>query len=193
MKFDYAKNASRLHKKIGEILETQSPFLGIKANQEVLVSSLFDSYSGKERYDWVIPSLFLIIECHGKQHYEVQTFGDSVENAIMNFQEQKIRDSKKKEIALLNGWTFIEVPYTDEKILDAEYLWNKFKTNENKEKIQKEEKKEVDLYREDRLAREKAWRRKQYRQSKEYKEQMKNAKNNRSNRFTSSPSDKGSK
>jgi hypothetical protein len=120
---EFAANASNLHKKIGSILASTSPFRECKLEQEVKVKTLFPEYgNGKDGYDWVIPELHTIIEAHGKQHYKVATFGSSAENAVMNFQSQKFRDSQKEEIALLNGWKYIIIPYTEEKKLDGESL-----------------------------------------------------------------------
>lgn len=120
---EFAANASNLHKKIGSILASTSPFRECKLEQEVKVKTLFPEYgNGKDGYDWVIPELHTIIEAHGKQHYKAATFGSSAENALMNFQTQKFRDNQKEEIALLNGWKYIIIPYTEEKKLDGEAL-----------------------------------------------------------------------
>lgn len=120
---EFAKNASRLHRKIGEILLSTSPFHKYELQQEVVVSSLFPSYpNNKDKYDWVIPELHLIIEGNGSQHYKASTFGASAEQAVMSFQSQKFRDGQKEEIAILNGWTFITISFQDEKLLTSDYL-----------------------------------------------------------------------
>lgn len=124
---EFATNASKLHKKVGELLNVTSPFKAGLLRQEVAVSELFPLYpNNKDRYDWVLPDLFTIIECHGKQHYVATKFGGNAEDAVMNFQSQQFRDKQKEEIALLNGWTYIIIPYNDEKKLDSEYLINAY-------------------------------------------------------------------
>jgi hypothetical protein len=125
---EFAKNASRLHRKIGEILLLTSPFNQYQTRQEVLVSELFPAYpNNRDKYDWVVPDMHLIIEGNGSQHYSPATFGSSAEQAIMNFQSQKFRDGQKEEIAIMNGWTFITVPFLDEKNLTSDYLSNAYK------------------------------------------------------------------
>jgi hypothetical protein len=120
---EFTTNASKLHRKVGEILNTTLPFKAGRLYQEVAVSELFPSYSNnKDRYDWVLPDLFTVIECHGKQHYQPISFGNKAEQAVMNFQAQQFRDNQKEEIALLHGWTYVIIPYTDEKLLTSEYL-----------------------------------------------------------------------
>ncbi len=92
------------------------------------VQELFPSYSnGREKYDIVLDDLQLIIECHGIQHYKIQTFGADAGEAVMNFQTQKFRDTSKKEIALLNNWLYLEIPYTDEKLITEDYLYDAWK------------------------------------------------------------------
>lgn len=60
-------------------------------------SSVFD-WCGRKRYDFYIPSLSMIIETHGRQHYEeVATFGDRTA------EEERKNDAHKKELALTNG------------------------------------------------------------------------------------------
>lgn len=141
---EFAINASKLHKKVGEILSTTLPFSGCDLKQEVPVSELFPNYSNnKERYDWVIPSLFIIIECHGKQHFQVATFGKEASEAVMDFQLQATRDKKKEEIAILSGWTYIMIPYTDEKLITSEYLLDQYKKNYNDKKLEVKVKKEI--------------------------------------------------
>lgn len=177
---EFAANASKLHKKIGEILLLTLPFKGCTLRQEVCVSELFPSYSNnRDKYDWVIPELFLIIEAHGKQHYQVATFGSSAEQAIMNFQSQQFRDKQKEEIALLNGWTYIIIPYTDEKKLDSDYLINAYNLSFNTTKVSTPKEKIKPQWQKDREEESKI-RAKQYRQEqyKRNKERLKNVKSN---------------
>lgn len=61
------------------------------------------SFGGRIRYDFYVEDIGLIIETHGKQHYEECTRGRSLE-------EEQENDKYKKEIALKNGIdTYIEL------------------------------------------------------------------------------------
>lgn len=112
------------------------PFKGATLQQEVAVSSIFSDYSSnRERYDWVVPQLKVIIECHGIQHYKFQTFGEDAEVALMRWKAAKSRDARKKEVAIENGWTYMEIPYTDEKDIDSAYLLEKFNSSFNEEEV----------------------------------------------------------
>lgn len=172
----YAKNASKLHKKVGEILTTLSPWTGFKTEQEVLVSSLFPSWEyGTERYDWVIHSLSAVIECHGVQHYNVQSFGADAGEALMSFQGTQFRDNKKQEIAELHNWTYIIIPYTDEKKIDADYLMELYNAKKTDKMpivdTPKPTKKSEYATKQLELARQ--YRREQYERQKEYKKRNK--------------------
>lgn len=180
--FKYAKNASKLHKTVGEGL-SQGIFKEMTCLQEVQVSKLFPEYgNNRDRYDWIVKELNLVIEAHGSQHYKVATFGMDAEKAVMAFQSQKYRDEKKKEIALLNGWTYLEVPYTDLKKIDYEYILDKYNQHFNETPLSpKEEASKSNRYsRDDRKYRDKlkAKRReankRRYRQAKEWKRKMEN-------------------
>lgn len=143
---EFAKNASKLHQKVGELLNSTVPFKGLRIEQEVAVSDLFPDYpNNKERYDWVVFDLKIVIECHGVQHYKLQTFGAGLEQATLAFQTQQFRDRQKEEIAILNGWTYLVVPYWDEKKIDGDYLLNLYSSNENTKEVKVVEKKKAPL------------------------------------------------
>ena len=167
---EYAANASKLHKKIGEILSQTSPFKDGTLRQEVIVSELFpDFYNGRFRYDWVIPDHHTIIEAHGIQHYKVRSFGADAGDAILNFRSQKFKDSRKEEIALLNGWTYLIIPFSDEKKITSEYLLDLFITCRNPNPVKPPEVKEDRYAVQHRAAldRAKIYRREQYLKQKE--------------------------
>lgn len=174
--FTYAKNASQLHRKIGEILSTCAPWKGFKTEQEVLVRDLFSSFgSSTERYDWVIKDLFTIIEAHGKQHYSVQSFGRDAGEALMAHEAQKSRDARKEEIARLHNWTYIVIPYTDEKKLTEEYLWNVYQEAKVEEAPKRVDHKPRPRQKpsQEQLDRARAYRRRIYEQQREYKRNRK--------------------
>lgn len=165
--------ASKLHERVGEVLAVTPGFVGCTLEQEVQVKSLFPEYgNGRDRYDWVIPSRKLIIECHGIQHYKLQTFGGDAGEAQMNFETQKKRDAAKKEVALLNGWTYLEVPYTDLNKIDADYLYQLYTSNYNQDtiQVQVEEKVLPDPRRQERLQKAREYRKQQYQKMKVIKD-----------------------
>ena len=127
---------SRLHQKVGEVLSVTPGFIGVTLRQEVSVRELFPEYgNGRDKYDWVIPTRTTVIECMGIQHEKLQTFGGDAGKAQMNFETMKRRDASKKEIALLNGWTYLLVPYTDEKLITKQYLHDLYMANLNTDTV----------------------------------------------------------
>lgn len=180
MKILYAKNASRLHKKVGDNLSVM-----YKARQEVTVKELFpEHYSGQDRYDWVLPGLKIIIETHGIQHYQFSSFGAIDDKAIYAFKSQKFRDERKKEVALLNNWIYIEIPYTDESKITEDYI-NKLITSAiskqnltscNSGPVTPNIKPEISKYEQDQKRKAKEFRRKQYEKQKILKDKLRREK-----------------
>ena len=119
-KYQYAENASKFHKKVGDILRS-SPVLKhhgvIQEYPVTLVNKLVTD--GRLKFDWVILKLKIVIELHGKQHYHVTSFGgESDEEAVSKFNAQKYRDSLKRQAAITAGWRYLEIPYSLEKVID---------------------------------------------------------------------------
>jgi len=117
-----AKNASRMHKLVGQLL-TEEMFNCYEIRQEYPVNMVNPSFSsGREKFDWVLPSLKIIIEVHGEAHYNKVCFGGMAEDeAKIAFRKQMERDQKKQEAALEAGWSYVVVKY-DEKNLTADML-----------------------------------------------------------------------
>lgn len=119
------ESASAFHNKVREIFISDPFFKQLNCFQEVPVKALVESYCNfLDAVDWYIDEFSLIIELHGKQHYEMQSFGskDSVFNQKKNFYNIKYRDNRKK-ISLINaGYNFIEISYKDIKNIDSQYL-----------------------------------------------------------------------
>ncbi len=132
----YAANASKLHRLVGEVLSITPPFSGMTLQQEVIVSSLFKYPNNRDKYDWVVPELFLVIEVMGEQHFK-PGFNSDAGEALLNFKSQQFRDSQKKEAALLAGWTFIEIPFTDKKEIASKYLLDAYTANYNPSGLKK--------------------------------------------------------
>lgn len=117
--FEYRKNASKLHRKLGDLLRQDEIFCHHDIYQEYPVNKINKNYhNGSHKFDWAIPKLALVFECHGKQHYEATSFGGDVEDSISNFNDIKYRDKTKKLAAMDAGYTYVEIPYTEEKTLN---------------------------------------------------------------------------
>lgn len=63
-------------------------------------------------YDFFIPSMNILIECQGVQHYKPTTFFHG-ENAEEGFAYQQERDQLKREYAWQNGYYLLEISYKD--------------------------------------------------------------------------------
>jgi very-short-patch-repair endonuclease len=162
--FAFRDNASSLHRTVGNILRSEAPFSGYRSYQEWPVSRINPKCkNSKLKFDWVIPELYLVIECHGKQHYEKTSFGgiDS-EKAEKLFKEQQERDRLKMEYAIEMGWTYIVIPYTLEKSLTANIIWRLYKDNYNDKRIEEKPIEKEDPTRLNRLQKAKEYRHQQY-------------------------------
>lgn len=103
-------------------------FSGFSVKEEVSVSDLNKSYIyNQHRFDFVLPDIKLVIEAHGKQHYQVQSFGMDKAEAEIAFQRGVLRDTSKMNAALEVGYTYIVVPYLDEAKITDTYLWDLYK------------------------------------------------------------------
>ena len=111
-----AKNASKLHKHVGELLVQLYP--GYEIRQEYCVSKVNPKFtSAREKFDWVIIKLNVVIEVHGEQHYLPVCFGGiSEEKAIKNLEKRKKVDAKKQKAAEDAGWAYLVIPYWDDRI-----------------------------------------------------------------------------
>ena len=115
---DLAKNASKQHKLVGQLLTcNESPYKGYQIRQEYRVSEVNPDYkSNREKFDWVILGLQVVIEVHGEQHYQPVCFGGmDLELAKYNFRRQRRVDQEKRAAAEAAGWAYIVVKY-DEKV-----------------------------------------------------------------------------
>jgi hypothetical protein len=114
-----AKNASKLHRAVGFLLTSEeSPFKHYEIRQEYPVSSVnLDYPSNRERFDWVILGLNIVIEVHGIQHYKPVCFGGiTLDKAKRNFSRRLELDEQKQRAAEEALWAYVVVRY-DEKNL----------------------------------------------------------------------------
>jgi hypothetical protein len=120
-----AKNASKLHKRIGELLTCdESPLKNYEIRQEVRVSDVNPHFkSNKEKFDWIILGLNVVIEVNGEQHYNPICFGGiTMDKAKRNYLAQLDRDEKKMDAALDAGWGYVIIKYTEKNITLQELI-----------------------------------------------------------------------
>lgn len=114
-----AKNASKLHKRIGELLTCEhSQFANYELRQEYNVSKVNPDYSSnREKFDWAILGLDVVIEIHGEQHYRPVCFGGMTEDqAQKNFKRRQELDEEKRLAAEEACWSYVVVKYTEKDI-----------------------------------------------------------------------------
>lgn len=118
---DLADNASKLHKRIGELLVELYP--GNLVRQELSVSYINPDFKSKrEKIDWCILDLYLAIEINGEQHYRPVRFGGvSEEQAKKNLLKRQEVDKLKENAVREAGWSYLVIPYW-EKSITAEDL-----------------------------------------------------------------------
>ena len=121
-------SASKLHNKLKEIFISDHFFKQLQCYQEVPVRDLVVTYpNGMDAIDWYIDEYNIVIECHGVQHYKMQSFGskDSFFNQKKNFNNIRYRDNRKKTALINSGYNYLEIPYIDYSKIDASYLKQK--------------------------------------------------------------------
>lgn len=119
------ESASNFHNKVREIFITDKFFKQLNCFQEVPVKDLVPTYPNRyDAVDWYIDELSVVLELHGKQHYQMQSFGskDSYANQVKAFNNIKFRDNRKKTCLLNANYTYIEISYKDIKKITSEYL-----------------------------------------------------------------------
>lgn len=170
----YRAKASNLHKAVGDALRDPSgPFAGHRTYQEYPVNRVDPSFfSGAYKFDWVDLDAKLVIECHGKQHYEPTDFGGrGLKQAEENFAFIRASDESKKDAALRAGWTYVVIPYWDQALIDPGYLWSRYQYLFNSFQPEKPSKKPESEYSLRKKEEARAYRRKQYLRAKELKNQ----------------------
>jgi very-short-patch-repair endonuclease len=124
----YRENASNLHKAVGDCLRESELFGTQEIYQEYPVNKVNPKYAnGRHKFDWVLPTIKLVVECHGQQHYKVVNFGyDTIEEAIDAFRDCKSRDNSKMDAALDAGYTYIVIPYTALKTINDQMIYDQY-------------------------------------------------------------------
>lgn len=114
-------NASRGEIKIREILEAA----GLKFTMEQSFEGLNSSNGRALRFDFCVfdddGDVDFLIEYQGRQHYEPSgKFGGK-----KGFFQQSFNDNKKRRFCALNGYKLIEIPYTEEHLINYDYIVTK--------------------------------------------------------------------
>lgn len=166
----YAKNASKLHIAFGDCL-IEAGYGGFNIEQEVAVKKLCPNHSnGRDRFDYYIRELNVVVELHGRQHFNPATFGGISQNkAENNFVARVRKDEEKFLSAVKSGLYYISFRYDEpvtielfhSKLEEARLLTDK---EEEKKLI---EKKKVDPWKEKIKEQNRQRRKEIYQQSKE--------------------------
>lgn len=114
-------NASRGEIKIREILEEA----GLDFKMEYIFPDLKTSNGRPLRFDFVVfdddGKIDFLIEYQGKQHYQaVSKFGGS-----RGFHQQQFNDAQKRNYCMKHRLKLIEIPYTEENLIDYDYIMRK--------------------------------------------------------------------
>lgn len=105
---------SKGEEKIRKILEE----LSISYIQQKTFPELRGVNNGLLKFDFYLPSENIVIEYQGKQHYEeVKSW-----NSDLTFENRVEHDQRKRKYCSNNNIKMIEIPYTDFKKIDKEYL-----------------------------------------------------------------------
>ena len=114
-------NASRGEIKIREILEEAGFHFTMEQSFEGL-----NSPNGRPlRFDFCVfdddGQVDFLIEYQGKQHYEASSkFGGK-----KGLFQQQYNDNKKRRFCQQNDFTLVEIPYTEENLIDYDYIMEK--------------------------------------------------------------------
>ena len=84
---------------------------------------------GNLSYDFYLPKYNLLIEYQGEMH---ESFVKGIHKSIKDFEKQVEHDRRKKEYALLNGYSFLEIWYWDFNNIE-EIIYNYFNIKEVKQ------------------------------------------------------------
>ena len=106
------ENKRKYHKTEGKLLEILKQIFG-RVNVIASVHPLW-AFSTKKvllEYDIGVPSIRLLVEYDGIQHYEYPNFFHKTRK---EFNAQVERDKLKRELAFSNGWNLLVVKYNED-------------------------------------------------------------------------------
>lgn len=113
--------SSRGEIKISEILQMNS----LNFKEEYSFKGLNSSNGRPLRFDFAVfdddGELDFLIEYQGKQHYQpVSKYGGA-----KGFHQQQYNDNQKRRFCQLHGIKLIEIPYTEEHLINFDYIMHK--------------------------------------------------------------------
>ena len=113
--------SSRGEIKIHEILIEA----GLNFKEEYIFPDLCSSNGRPLRFDFAVfdddGNLDFLIEFQGKQHYQaVSKFGGA-----RGLYQQQYNDNQKRRFCALNNITLIEIPYTEEHLVNYDYIMSR--------------------------------------------------------------------
>jgi len=179
-KYDYRQTSSRLHKKVGDTLRSPDGyFANRKIYQEYPVNKINPTYpNAAHKFDWVVLDLFLVIECHGQQHYATVGFGGvDKEEQETKLHLQKRRDLVKQQAAEDAGFTYVVVPFWDYNKINQDYLLALYDDQKNAARLRKSLPRRKNSYQVELEERSRAYRKSQYQKQKEYLKQRRRSRN----------------
>ena len=110
--------SSRGEIKIEEILE----MAGLNYQEEYIFPGLNSSNGRPLRFDFAVfdddGNIDFLIEYQGKQHYEPS----AKVGGKKGFYQQKFNDDKKRRFCKMIRYKLIEIPYTEENLIDYDYI-----------------------------------------------------------------------
>ena len=114
-------DASRGEMKIHEILEKS----GLTYKMEYSFEGLNSSNGKPLRFDFAVfdddGNLDFLIEYQGSQHYQASSkFGGK-----KGLYQQQFNDNKKRRFCALNDIKLVEIPYTEENLVNYDYIMKK--------------------------------------------------------------------
>jgi hypothetical protein len=124
-KFNYLKNKSRKHRsgKSSLHISARELLVEIFPNQrfyeEVTLPGSKKNGKGLLYADFFLPNKMIIVEVHGKQHYEYTSL---FHKSKLDFLKYKNRDKIKKEWCDLNNIMYIELKYNERELWKSQIL-----------------------------------------------------------------------
>jgi hypothetical protein len=122
--FHIIEGNSNFHEEVRKILSTDPFFSKLRCFQEVPVQDICPKYSNKShRFDWYIEELGIVLELHGRQHYQFSNRGNiQYEQAQRDFYKGRARDGEKQVAAEEAGHTYRVISYKEYGKLTADRL-----------------------------------------------------------------------
>lgn len=108
LKLTKRTRVSKLHERVRNILKSVYPF-DLVYEEIALPGSKTNRHKGLYA-DFFIPSQSLIVEVHGRQHYEFNSYHYKT---ALDFGIAKLRDNDKVKWCVLNNIDYVELKYDD--------------------------------------------------------------------------------